>query len=136
MLMSLNLAGCVILDKNKNIYLLHRNKSGLTQWELPGGKVKVGENTEQAATRELKEELGISVNLTKRLGDTHFEENGTDHMYTWFLAEIYVGEMTICEPETFDDLRSFSMSELAELDLSNNMKKLREAILTGLVKIS
>jgi len=133
--MSLNLAGCVILDKDKNIYLLHRNKNGFVQWELPGGKVEPGEAIEQTAVRELKEELGVTVKLVKRLGETHFEENNTSHLYTWFLAKIRAGEMTICEPETFDDLRSFSLNELSALKLSNNMVKLREAILAGEVQI-
>ena len=44
--------------------------------------------------------------------------------------------MTICEPETFDDLRSFSFDELSELKLSNNMVKLREAILAGKVELA
>ena len=134
--MSLNLAGCIILDKDQQIFLLHRNKKGLHQWELPGGKVEPNEDIEQTAVRELEEELGVTVNLVKRLGETHFEENETDHLYTWFLAEIVAGEVTICEPETFDDLRSFSFDELSELKLSNNMVKLREAILAGKVELA
>lgn len=134
--MNLSLAGCVILDKDQRIFLLHRNKNGFHQWELPGGKVEPNEDTGQAAVRELEEEMGITVDLVKRLGETHFEENGVDHFYTWFLAEIVAGEMSICEPETFDDLKSFSLHELSELKLSNNMIKLREAILTGKVELT
>lgn len=86
--MSLKLAGCVILDKDKNMYLLHRNKNGIVQWELPGGKVEPNEDVKRTAVRELQEELGIEVDLVRQLGETHFEENGTDHLYTWFLAKL------------------------------------------------
>ena len=133
--MSLNLAGCVILDKNQKIYLLHRNKKSLTQWELPGGKLELDESAECAAIRELREELGVIVSLVKCLGTTHFEENNTAHVYTWFLAEIQDGELSICEPETFDDLKSFSLNELPNLKLSNNMTKLHEAIMAGSLKL-
>jgi len=40
----LELAGAVILDKNKKILLMHRNTPNLMQWELPGGKIEPKEN--------------------------------------------------------------------------------------------
>lgn len=44
--------------------------------------------------------------------------------------------MTIREPETFDDLKSFSINDLSKLKLSSNMIKLREAVLADKVNIS
>jgi 8-oxo-dGTP diphosphatase len=134
--MSLTLAGCVLLDENQHIYLLHRNKKGITQWELPGGKVEPNEAAEQAAVRELQEELGVTVRLIKKLGETDFEENGTKHYYTWFLAEVKTGQLAIREPETFDNLKSFSLDTLSSIKLSNNMKNLYDALLSDEVRLS
>lgn len=129
------LSGCVILDTSNNIYLLHRNRNGITQWELPGGKVETNETPEQAAVREVEEELGVVVGLNKRLGDTNFIDKDAAYKYTWFLAEVRSGELSIREPELFDDLRAFALNELAGIKLSGNMKKLQEAVLNGSVTI-
>lgn len=39
------------------------------RWELPGGKVAAGETDGQALTRELLEELGVTVDVGPRVGD-------------------------------------------------------------------
>ncbi len=38
-------------------------------WELPGGKVDPGESDEQALLREIREELGVDVQLGDRVGE-------------------------------------------------------------------
>ncbi|MGY4711150.1 (deoxy)nucleoside triphosphate pyrophosphohydrolase [Mycolicibacterium sp. CBM1] len=37
-------------------------------WELPGGKVAAGESDGEALARELREELGVDVDVGERLG--------------------------------------------------------------------
>jgi ADP-ribose pyrophosphatase YjhB (NUDIX family) len=48
------------------LLLVRRIDSGC--WELPGGKVDVGESAEQAAVRETAEETGLTVLLTGLVG--------------------------------------------------------------------
>lgn len=42
-------------------------RSGAGRWELPGGKVELGESEQQALVRELQEELSIEVTVQHRL---------------------------------------------------------------------
>ncbi len=121
--MPIQLAGCVLLDDSGRILLLHRNKNGTTQWELPGGKVDLGEDKAAAAIREMSEELGIDVNIEKRIDSINFSTAGKDYAYTWFLATIPNGEPLICEPETFDDLSYFDFDQLQKIELSGNMQE-------------
>lgn len=132
----LRLAGCVILDDQKQLLLLHRNKDGLVQWELPGGKVDDGESDEATAIRELKEECGVSVTIERRLGSAEFTGGDTTCDYTWFLATLKSRDLPrICEPQTFDELRYVSLKECDILPLSANMANLLQAIQAGHVSL-
>ncbi len=110
--MVVQLSGCVIKDKNGNILLLHRNIPKRQQWEIPGGKVEVGETLEQAAAREIKEELGIDVKVNSIMGAQEFIDNNSKFHYTWFAAEIVSGNPAVMEPEAFDDVRYFSLQNM------------------------
>ncbi|GAC66446.1 (deoxy)nucleoside triphosphate pyrophosphohydrolase [Gordonia soli] len=63
-------AGAIIDLENRSLLLARRRYpaevAGL--WELPGGKVEVGETPERALRRELAEELGIDVEVGGRIG--------------------------------------------------------------------
>jgi len=54
---------CILAKKNKFLIMQRPpNKSYPLFWEFPGGKVEKNENFYDAAIRELKEELNISIN--------------------------------------------------------------------------
>lgn len=59
----------VVCNKDK-VLLVKRAKNesiGSGDWEFPGGKVDFGEELEEALVRELKEEIGISVDIGELL---------------------------------------------------------------------
>lgn len=47
-------------------------------WGFPKGHINIGEKSEEAAAREIKEETGIEVEIVKKLGDSRyvFSKNG------------------------------------------------------------
>lgn len=60
------LAASVAVINDQNEILLVKNwKRG---WEYPGGYVEKGESIESAAIREVKEEAGIDISITKLCG--------------------------------------------------------------------
>jgi 8-oxo-dGTP diphosphatase len=59
----------VILDAERNILITRRAPDAHQGdlWEFPGGKVEAGESVAEALTRELREELGITIGRTSAL---------------------------------------------------------------------
>jgi 8-oxo-dGTP diphosphatase len=119
-----SLAGCIIENDQGDILLIHRNTPNRIQWELPGGKIDAGENSETAAIRELQEELGVKVEIIKKIGEKSFVEDGYTMRYHWFQANIIQGESKLQEAK-FDQMKYFKWSELFDRpDLSANTKNL------------
>ena len=54
---------CALIDTDNRVLIAQRpeGKTLAGLWEFPGGKVDAGERPEAALIRELKEELGITV---------------------------------------------------------------------------
>lgn len=74
---------CAIIVRDERIMLaqrpLDKKLGGL--WEFPGGKVEAGESAEAALHRELQEELGCTVCVTRAL--VPFV-----HVYEWGCIEL------------------------------------------------
>jgi len=66
--------GYVFNPKTKEFLMMFHRKLG--KWLAPGGHVEGGENTAQAALREVKEEIGVDLNLIEIKGE--LDEDGKD----------------------------------------------------------
>ncbi len=77
----------VLLDGDK-VCLIERNRKGHTYYLFPGGGVEAGEDHEQTAIREAKEELGLDVELGRVVADLTFK--GARQVF--YLATIVGGE--------------------------------------------
>jgi 8-oxo-dGTP diphosphatase len=55
--------GGVIVQDGKVLLLLRKKPPEVGFWSLPGGRVEFGERLEDAVIRELREELGITVEV-------------------------------------------------------------------------
>jgi mutator protein MutT len=88
----LRVAVIVVNDKNE-ILLIRRFKDGREFWVIPGGSVEEGENSEQAATREIKEETNLDVVLGEKFleYENAYWGDGVRHE-TYFLAESFSGD--------------------------------------------
>ena len=89
----------VVVFKQSRVLLIRRGKAPrVGSWSLPGGRQRLGETVREAASREVREECGIEVELAGLLDVvdslTHDAAGRVQYHYTLidFVAEWRAGE--------------------------------------------
>lgn len=85
-------AGVACLNPAGEVLLIRRRDNGL--WDVPGGRVEVGEATEAAARRELLEETGLEAGALELLAV--FSGPDTLHTYPDGNAVAWVTVLYLC----------------------------------------
>lgn len=76
-----------IVIRNRHIALIKRQREGRIYYVVPGGGMEAGENPEQTAIRESREELGLVVSIERLLAKVIF--HGREQYY--FLVRVTGG---------------------------------------------
>lgn len=82
-------------------------------WEFPGGKVEAGESHTSALVREVREEIGCTVEVGSRIETTRHAYPFATIALTTFYASLLAGEP---EPTEHAELRWCNADELSALD--------------------
>ncbi len=82
----------VILLHGDSLALIRRVKPSRQYFVIPGGGVEEGEYTENGATREAKEELGVDVDIQRLIAVVErVEANKVTHLQLYYHAAIIGG---------------------------------------------
>jgi len=124
-----NVAKVIIFDDNNQILLLKRS-DGNKKWDLPGGHLKKGENYEQGAVREAKEETNLEISGLK-----HVKTKEKDRIIKYFKTNKYNGEISLDPEEHIDykwvkieDLDQYSIIKGMEFVIKSEMKTILQEI--------
>lgn len=95
-------------------------------WEFPGGKQESDEELPETVKRELREELGIEVSITKpfmKLDHAYSHFKITMHAY---LCELQNG---VPKPQSSQEIRWISIEELADIPFPKANRRLTEKLM-------
>ena len=117
--------GAVIINSDGKYLLAKRGlkaKNERGKWEFPGGSVEFGDTMAATIKREIKEELGVEIELLEHLpAIDHIIPNEKQHWVTsGYIAKIISGKPRVMEPEKCEKISWFSFEELENMinDLS------------------
>ncbi|MDQ0208844.1 NUDIX hydrolase [Alkalicoccobacillus murimartini] len=118
-----------IFDDQSGKVLLVKNKNHNT-WSLPGGRVENVETLSEAAIREVREETGLSVEITQVLSLDELFVDGHHAILTTFQAAIKSGELLIQDTETIEEAEWVDLQTANEkIPLYNGMERfLKDAV--------
>ena len=109
----------VLIVDGDSILLGRRNKHpNFGRWVLPGGKIEFGETHVDAAVREAKEELGLTIRIQRLAGcGIYYILPPPEHrLIIYSVAERIAGD--IHPSSDISEARFFTPHELLDLDLT------------------
>jgi A/G-specific adenine glycosylase len=120
--------GVAVIINDQGQFLIDRRPSeGLLGglWEFPGGKIEAGETAEACIVREVQEEIGIAIKVTRPLITL-------DHAYTHFKVtlHVYICQYVAGEPQAIacEEVRWVTLAEMAQYPFPKANSKIIAAL--------
>ena len=85
-------------------------------WAVPGGHVEPGEKPEQAAVREIREELGVTITKLYSLSSISVTEINDTVIFHMFASSEWIDGSPSLQSDEHSELRWFSVEEACGLD--------------------
>jgi ADP-ribose pyrophosphatase YjhB (NUDIX family) len=100
----------VVLDEQQRVLLLRNDRD---EWELPGGRIEIGESPQETVVREIAEEIGWTVTAGPLLDAWLFRIEPVDRHV--FVVAYGCHLVTAGPPVLTDENRGFGLFDAAEL---------------------
>jgi 8-oxo-dGTP diphosphatase len=119
--------GVAVVDENRILLVRRGREPNKGLWAVPGGKVEFGETLAEAATREVREETGLLIELDEIIWVGEFIEDHHHLVLVDFLGAPTGGELAAGDDAA--DLQWIDIEAAFELDMPPTMYELLEILL-------
>lgn len=105
---------CGIIEQNGLVLAVQRSNvmSMPLMWEFPGGKIDIGESSEECLVREIEEELGVIVDICERLPENFYVYPDFDITLIPFVCCIISGTIILHEHAALAWLHADELSKI------------------------
>ncbi len=114
----------IIFDKHKRVLLCHRRDHDL--WNLPGGGLESGESPWDGVLREVKEETGLKVEVSKLAGI--YSKPGKDNICFSFVCKVSGGKITLNAEA--DKIEYFALNKIPSNTAPKQVERIRDVVKT------
>lgn len=126
-----HLAGAVVYAKHQGETYLAFVHDIFGHWTISKGKVHEGEDVREGAIREIKEEMGVDIQIVQELGVNEYVANDSKvdggkkrKRVTYFLAEAPFAELRLGPSGGLDDAQWFPLSAVGDLNFYDDTLKI------------
>lgn len=116
-----NAASVALIDRDKVLLIQRARKPYFGMWSLPGGRLEPGETPEQAAAREIMEEVGLQVWRLHPIRRMFLGEGR-------FVLQVYATEAFEGEIVTSDEVSAYRWVRLHEISGMHTTPDLGEVL--------
>lgn len=87
----------IILNENNEVLIVQESskdptRSHIGKWDLPGGRLEFGEDPVEGLKREIKEEVGLEVEIEKPVDISYWMPKKNEE--EWYIVALFM----ICKP--------------------------------------
>ncbi|HRY62358.1 MAG TPA: transcription antitermination factor NusB [Candidatus Paceibacterota bacterium] len=120
------LGGAVVyaIDEGKIFLAMVHDVFGY--WTLSKGHIEEGESEEEGTMREIKEEIGLDIEIGKKVGENEYVANDPERgkirkKVSYFLGKTDKKELELKDGGGLDEAKWFEASEVADLKIYNDI---------------
>lgn len=134
----LRLAGAVVYAEHEGEIYLALVHDIFGHWTLSKGKIEEGEDVEAGAIREIKEEIGLDMEIEAELGKNEYVASKPDigkhrKQVTYFLGRATYADIVLEQKGGLDDARWFKVAEILDLNFYEDILPIVTKAVTMLV---